>query len=112
VLLLDAAMTCPDCKAQLIILDSRINNRAHHVRRRRGCPRCAYRITTYEHQFAAKFTASSMRIELRAMRVTLGAALAQLAQMEAALADDETYYSTAQVEALQRGALELGRRSA
>jgi transcriptional regulator NrdR family protein len=105
-------MTCPDCKAQLIILDSRINNRANHVRRRRGCPRCDYRVTTYEHQFAAKFTASSMRTELRAMRTVLGEALANLEKMEAALSSDEPYFSSSQVEAMQRGALEMGRRSA
>lgn len=105
-------MKCPQDGAQLLILDSRINNRAHHVRRRRACPRCDYRVTTYEHQFAAKFTASSMRTELRAMRTVLGAALVKLDEMEEALCADEPYYSKAQVEVMQRGALELGRRSA
>jgi transcriptional regulator NrdR family protein len=105
-------MTCPECRLQLVVLDTRIDDGENYVRRRRGCPRCPYRVTTYEHQFAAKFTASSMRAEMKALRATLTAALASIAAMEESLSKDEPYYSTAQVEALQRGAIAMGRRSA
>lgn len=105
-------MTCPDCQAALVVLDSRIDNGEGYVRRRRGCPRCPYRVTTYEHQFAAKFTASTMRTELASLRKTLASALDKLGEMEDALSKETTYHSDAQVQARLQGAFRLGQKSA
>ena len=39
-------MTCPRCGKDAEVLDTRTINGS--VRRRRGCPSCGYRFTTYE----------------------------------------------------------------
>ena len=45
-LLLDSAIMCETCKVRLRAIDSREVNGS--VRRRRICPKCGNRITTYE----------------------------------------------------------------
>lgn len=41
-------MNCPECQAETIVADSRVSSRGNSVRRRRECPGCAHRFTTYE----------------------------------------------------------------
>lgn len=41
-------MKCPDCPARSKVVDSRYLPSTHATRRRRVCPRCGTRDTTYE----------------------------------------------------------------
>lgn len=42
-------MNCPTCSAlETKVIDSRLNQQGDSIRRRRECPRCEYRFTTYE----------------------------------------------------------------
>ena len=45
-------MNCPNCDVKLSVLDTRKTQLTYPVkiefRRRRACPKCSYRVTTYE----------------------------------------------------------------
>ena len=42
-------MVCPYCnKQETSVIDSRKNNEGNSIRRRRECPKCDLRFTTYE----------------------------------------------------------------
>lgn len=44
-------MFCPRCKSQdTAVIDSRLSEEGRSVRRRRECPKCKYRFTTFERQ--------------------------------------------------------------
>lgn len=44
-------MHCPKCKsADTSVIDSRLSEEGRSVRRRRECPKCDYRFTTFERQ--------------------------------------------------------------
>jgi transcriptional repressor NrdR len=44
-------MFCPKCKSQdTSVIDSRLSEEGRAVRRRRECPKCNYRFTTFERQ--------------------------------------------------------------
>ncbi|TSC58589.1 MAG: transcriptional repressor NrdR [Candidatus Peregrinibacteria bacterium Greene0416_19] len=44
-------MHCPRCKsADTSVIDSRLSDEGRAVRRRRECPKCAHRFTTFERQ--------------------------------------------------------------
>lgn len=44
-------MHCPRCKAEdTAVIDSRIAEEGHAIRRRRECPKCEHRFTTFERQ--------------------------------------------------------------
>lgn len=43
-------MKCPFCRAEdTQVIDSRVNDQANSIRRRRKCGKCEKRFTTYEH---------------------------------------------------------------
>jgi transcriptional repressor NrdR len=44
-------MHCPRCKSEdTAVIDSRLSEEGRAVRRRRECPKCAHRFTTFERQ--------------------------------------------------------------
>lgn len=44
-------MFCPKCKSEdTSVIDSRLSDEGRSVRRRRECPKCQYRFTTFERQ--------------------------------------------------------------
>lgn len=44
-------MHCPKCRStDTSVIDSRLSEEGRAVRRRRECPKCAYRFTTFERQ--------------------------------------------------------------
>jgi transcriptional repressor NrdR len=44
-------MNCPRCKSMdTAVIDSRLSEEGRSVRRRRECPKCEYRFTTFERQ--------------------------------------------------------------
>jgi len=44
-------MQCPKCKVEdTAVIDSRLSEGARAVRRRRECPKCSHRFTTFERQ--------------------------------------------------------------
>lgn len=44
-------MFCPKCKSEdTAVIDSRLSEEGRAVRRRRECPKCDYRFTTFERQ--------------------------------------------------------------
>jgi transcriptional repressor NrdR len=44
-------MHCPKCKSEdTAVIDSRLSEEGRAVRRRRECPKCQYRFTTFERQ--------------------------------------------------------------
>jgi transcriptional repressor NrdR len=44
-------MYCPKCKSEdTAVIDSRLSEEGRAVRRRRECPKCTYRFTTFERQ--------------------------------------------------------------
>lgn len=44
-------MYCPHCKSDdTAVIDSRLSEEGRSVRRRRECPKCAHRFTTFERQ--------------------------------------------------------------
>ncbi len=44
-------MFCPRCKSEdTAVIDSRLSEEGRAVRRRRECPKCEYRFTTFERQ--------------------------------------------------------------
>jgi transcriptional repressor NrdR len=44
-------MFCPKCKSEdTAVIDSRLSDEGRSVRRRRECPKCQYRFTTFERQ--------------------------------------------------------------
>jgi len=44
-------MFCPRCKSEdTAVIDSRLSDEGRSVRRRRECPKCDYRFTTFERQ--------------------------------------------------------------
>ena len=59
-------MNCPNCNAQLQVIDSRtINNK---VRRRRNCINCNKRFTTYE-SFDYKIKNEKLRMQISHLRL-------------------------------------------